>query len=136
MKFLSSIAVLIASMFVTLAAMGGHGSGGGVFGKTRLMLQSFAQPEVLLTIEGSPNFPEAGNAPQLVIPTEEYQDFVAEVEKEVTTGSKPFVLSVEMEDGSVRNFILRHVGEVGKEPLFLYLVEEKESAETDETDAE
>jgi hypothetical protein len=131
MKFMSSIAVLIASMFVTLAAMGGHGSGGGVFGKTRLMLQSFAYTEALLTIEGSTNIPESGTAPQLVIPTEEYQDFVAEVEKEVATGGQPFVLSVEMDDGSIRNFTLRYVGEVGKEPLFLYLVEEKESSETD-----
>jgi hypothetical protein len=131
MKFASKIAVLIASVFVTLTAMGGHGMGGGVFGKTRLMLQSFDYAQAVLAFEGSTNIPESETTPKLVIPTEEYQDFVAEVEKEVATGGKPFVLSVELEDGSVRNFTLRYVGEVGKEPLFLYLVEEKPESEKD-----
>jgi hypothetical protein len=48
---------------------------------------------------------------------------VAEVYKEVETG-KPFVLPVELEDGSIRNFKLGY-SELGKDPLFVYLIEIK-----------
>jgi hypothetical protein len=77
----------------------------------------------LLTFEGSTNIPESETTPKLVIPSDEYKDFVAEVYKEVETG-KPFVLPVELEDGSIRNFKLGY-SELGKDPLFVYLIEIK-----------
>jgi hypothetical protein len=120
MKFMSRFAVMVASLCVTFTAMGGHGQGGGVFGKTRLMLQSFDSELAVLAVEGSINFPESETTPRLVIPEDEYLDFVAEVEREGAT-EKPFVLSVDQEDGSVRNFTLCH-SKLGKEPLYLFLV--------------
>jgi hypothetical protein len=122
-RIFDKITVLFISMFMTLAAMGGSGSGGGIFGKTRLMLQSFNSDLALLTFEGSTNIPESETTPKLVIPSDEYKDFVAEVYKEVETG-KPFVLPVELEDGSIRNFKLGY-SELGKDPLFVYLIEIK-----------
>jgi hypothetical protein len=118
MKFASSIAVFITSMFVTLTAMGGHGASGGGLGKTKLLLQTFGYERAILSLDGVTNIPDTDPTPRLVIPDDEYGDFVIEAHNAAATGI-PFVLPpIELSDGSFRCYVLEH-SPINEEPLFM-----------------
>jgi hypothetical protein len=133
MKFTSFITGLIASMLLTLTAFGGSGSGGGGLGKTRFLLQNLANTEVILTFDGITNIPESETTPLGEIPVDEYNELLDEAYKLCAPGSEAeaFVLTVEPNAGTVRNFALGCIGEPGKEPFFIFFREVKAASEKD-----
>ena len=125
MKTIFKVASLIVGMFLSFNAMGGSGIGGGVFGKTKLLLQSFAHSEAILTLPGDiTNIPETDTTPRLEIPDNEFQDLVAEACKLDLPQNEPFVtLSTEAKDGSTRNFEFYFMGVPCKEPFAIFVKE-------------
>lgn len=125
MKFFKKTSVLLSFLLLTANAMGGNGAGGGGFGKTIGLLQTFAYDRAVLTIVGGASLPETELTPKLVIDADEYADFIAEVGKQnAATDSKPLVLTFKDSAGVERSFVLQYVGPQTNEPLVMYLVEQ------------
>lgn len=122
---------LFFGMLFAFSAMGGTSIGGGVFGKTKLLLQSFAHSEAILTLPGdTTNIPETDTTPRIEIPADEYKDFVDEACKLEAPEDEPFLtLSSDPVDGSVRNYNFYFIGKPCKEPFVLFL--EVTKAETE-----
>jgi hypothetical protein len=133
MKAFAKLSVLIGCLLISVNVFGGSGAGGSGWSKTRLLLQSFAHSEAVLTVEGMTSLPENDTTPLLKIPSDEYKFFSDEVCRLSAGGvDESFVLPpVELADGSVRTFVLSYAGIPCKEPILLRLDEVTAKTEKD-----
>ena len=123
MKAFSKLVIAVMGLAFSVGAMGGGSVGGGGWGKTRLMLQNFAYDSAVLSIGGTSSLPESETAHLLVIPEDEYKDFLVEYEKE-QAGGEPFLLEVPVKGGCMRYFSLQSVVITGTDTPVLYLLEQ------------
>ncbi len=121
MKMFTKFSILVTTLLLSVHAFGGAGLGGSGFGKTKLLLQSFAQQTAILTLEDVTNIPETEIPPRIKAPEDEYPNLLAEAC--AAPENDPFVLPVESTDGSVRNFAINCVGGEEGEPRFLLVTE-------------
>jgi hypothetical protein len=124
MKLFAKLSILFASLLLTVNAFGGAGLGGSGFGKTKLLLQSFAYEQAVLTLDGVTNVPETDTTPILKIDADEYKDLLIETQL-AKAENKTFVLPVDLADGSVRYFAVEVIGEPGEVPYFIRVEEVK-----------
>jgi hypothetical protein len=124
---------VVLGILLSGGAMGGGSIGGGGWGKTKLLLQSFAHSEAVLTVDGMTNITEIDTTPLLKIPEDEYKFFSDELCKlGASDGNNSFILpAIELEDGSVRTFGLSYAGVPCRQPLLLRLDEVVAESEKD-----
>lgn len=122
MKIFSKLATLIAGMCIALTALGGAGSGGTIPSKTRLLLQSFAQHEAILTVDGLTNVLETDTIPVLKIDADDFKEILVNAQL-AKAENKLYIQPVEVDDGSSRYFAFEVIGEPGDVPFFIRVEE-------------